>query len=681
MPMPMALPEGVLLERDAVRGRHLVAARPYRRGELVLAQPPYRAVLDEGHSATHCDRTFAPARADQQLLRCSRSKLARYASRAAQKAAWRDGYKEECEALVRCAPRVPPPTVRLAARCLWRRQRDRDKPAEAAGGWQSYEALCSLQHHWDELPASRKQLYAQMAVLVRVFMRGAAAAADSSSASAGPAEPELWAPPQPADSAADEPPPDADEPDGLPSTKSIALLLARFAANAHTIADEELSPIGVGIFPLASMVNHSCTPSTTQVFSGSSIGFYAIAPIAVGEEITISYVELVASRQERRRALLSHYFFDIDVPAEPEPEPESREGWTTEPSPAGVLCTTAPAVSWRTDSADASLCALVWSDGVVLQIEPAGVSAAAGEASGTTASGVEVLPASGAALDTTAAAATGEGGAGTGGGSMTMLEQLLGSGLGGAKLWDQAVGVDPDITPEQAAAVAAAEQEEEEEAGGEADAMMGLMGPTGGGMGGMLGGGGMQQLPEGSLRPKHSAAAIDALPDDYGQRTLGGAAAGGDSAAADGAAGAARAELPTEVRIWGSDAAAAALRQLGEPGVQLLQEIAEAGWERSGGGRGVAALVQLLGRCDDLLGAADAPGGSGSRRLALGPGHVLRLRLQSALVHAAIAAGEWAVATSTAEALTPAYTALYPRCAARPVALCFTVHRRDSRAF
>ena len=95
----------------------------------------------------------------------------------------------------------------------------------------------------------------------------------------------------------------------------------------------------------------------------------------------------------------------------------------------------------------------------------------------------------------------------------------------------------------------------------------------------------------------------------------------------------------------------------------------------------MAALVQLLGRCDDLLGAADAPGGSGSRRLALGPGHVLRLRLQSALVHAAIAAGEWAVATSTAEALTPAYTALYPRCAARPVALCFTVHRRDSRAF
>ncbi len=40
-----------------------------------------------------------------------------------QRAAWVGGYKVECEALVRCAPRVPPPTVRLAARILWRRER------------------------------------------------------------------------------------------------------------------------------------------------------------------------------------------------------------------------------------------------------------------------------------------------------------------------------------------------------------------------------------------------------------------------------------------------------------------------------------------------------------------------------------------------------------------------------
>ena len=38
---PMAeLPAGVELAEDAVRGRHLVATRAFRRGELVLSQAP-----------------------------------------------------------------------------------------------------------------------------------------------------------------------------------------------------------------------------------------------------------------------------------------------------------------------------------------------------------------------------------------------------------------------------------------------------------------------------------------------------------------------------------------------------------------------------------------------------------------------------------------------------------------
>ena len=40
-------------------------------------------------------------------------------------------YKEECAALVACAPGVPPPTVRLAARVLWRRRR-RARPETAS---------------------------------------------------------------------------------------------------------------------------------------------------------------------------------------------------------------------------------------------------------------------------------------------------------------------------------------------------------------------------------------------------------------------------------------------------------------------------------------------------------------------------------------------------------------------
>jgi len=50
-----------------------------------------------------------------------------YADRAAERADWRDGHREECAALAACAPRVPPPTVRLAARVLWTRKRCRQQ--------------------------------------------------------------------------------------------------------------------------------------------------------------------------------------------------------------------------------------------------------------------------------------------------------------------------------------------------------------------------------------------------------------------------------------------------------------------------------------------------------------------------------------------------------------------------
>lgn len=48
-------------------------------------------------------------------------------------------------------------------------------------------------------------------------------------------------------------------------------------------------------------------------------------PIAAGEEVTISYVELAATRWERRASLASQYYFDIDA-AVPGPVPAAGQG-------------------------------------------------------------------------------------------------------------------------------------------------------------------------------------------------------------------------------------------------------------------------------------------------------------------------------------------------------------------
>ena len=60
------------------------------------------------------------------------------------------------------------------------------------------------------------------------------------------------------------------------------------------------------------MLNHSCAPNAFQSFAGKRIVFRAIQPIDAGQEATISYVELAATRAERRAALLEGYCFDID---------------------------------------------------------------------------------------------------------------------------------------------------------------------------------------------------------------------------------------------------------------------------------------------------------------------------------------------------------------------------------
>ena len=56
--------------------------------------------------------------------------LFRYRDKVSQKAAWEAGHREECKALRCIAPGLPPLTVRMAARVLWRRARCRFRVSE-----------------------------------------------------------------------------------------------------------------------------------------------------------------------------------------------------------------------------------------------------------------------------------------------------------------------------------------------------------------------------------------------------------------------------------------------------------------------------------------------------------------------------------------------------------------------
>ncbi len=104
-------------QQDQQRGRHLVASLQIHPGSRVLCESAASAVLYESEVPRRCHLSFELS---QTPLRCGGCKHARYANQQNQRSAWSSGHREECAALAACRPHVPPPTVRLIAKLLWR---------------------------------------------------------------------------------------------------------------------------------------------------------------------------------------------------------------------------------------------------------------------------------------------------------------------------------------------------------------------------------------------------------------------------------------------------------------------------------------------------------------------------------------------------------------------------------
>lgn len=262
------------VEERPGRGRGLFAQQDLAAGQEVLAEQPLAFCLLQEHVSTRCDYTLrAPA---GKLLRCSKSKVARYSSREAQAKAWKDYYRSECEALVKLKPRVPGTTARLVARMYWRRERDLLR----------WNIVSEHENHWPSFSDARKIELTQTASVVKALL---------------------------------------EEEDAAVDLKGICMTLARVACNAHTICDDELKPVAAGVYPVASFTNHSCEPNCVQVYRGREILYKCLRPVACGEELTISYVDLCSLESERRDILRKNYFFDIRPSPPPPPPPKEEE--------------------------------------------------------------------------------------------------------------------------------------------------------------------------------------------------------------------------------------------------------------------------------------------------------------------------------------------------------------------
>jgi len=80
--------------------------------------------------------------------------------------------------------------------------------------------------------------------------------------------------------------------------------------NAHGIcADGFASDSGVGLFPIVSLLSHSCIPNCCFITVGDVIHVRSLTSIKTGEDITIAYVDLMLPTHLRRSDLLRTKFF------------------------------------------------------------------------------------------------------------------------------------------------------------------------------------------------------------------------------------------------------------------------------------------------------------------------------------------------------------------------------------
>nr|GEW80082.1 histone-lysine N-methyltransferase ASHR1 isoform X1 [Tanacetum cinerariifolium] len=247
------------------KGRCLFTARDFSPGDIVFSQEPYVSVPTKTSVESRCGWCFASS----DVKRCSSCHVVWYCGSRCQKSDWKL-HRLECQLLSHLEKnrlRSLTPSIRLIVKLYLRRKLQNEKviPATALD---SYNLVKDLVSHISEVEETQMVLYAQMASLVNVILQ--------------------WP--------------------GL-DIKEIAESFSKLACNAHTVCDSELIPLGTGLYPVISIINHSCSPNAVLVFEGRIATVRAVQNIPKGSEVLISYIETAGSTMTRQKALSEQYFF------------------------------------------------------------------------------------------------------------------------------------------------------------------------------------------------------------------------------------------------------------------------------------------------------------------------------------------------------------------------------------
>ncbi|KAL0207341.1 hypothetical protein P9112_011969 [Eukaryota sp. TZLM1-RC] len=260
------------------RGRHFVTTRKCFAGQVLVSSHSFAKAVFTELVGVVCDYCFGKSRTNTLFMRCSRCKSAYYCSPSCQKLDYAF-HKLECKtgAIQKLQSRCRDPVPLLGLRTLLRK----DLPSSGLTNEGTFDDVLSL---------ASSDLIGGLSVNKL----------DHFTSCIGHALPEHV------------------------STSKVRKILKRISCNAFTITDEELKPLGVGLYPAASFANHSCNPNAFFVFKETHIALIALHELEEGEEVVVNYVDLAEPLGSRREALRKQFSFicrcercsEVDISAE-----------------------------------------------------------------------------------------------------------------------------------------------------------------------------------------------------------------------------------------------------------------------------------------------------------------------------------------------------------------------------
>ncbi|XP_046747207.1 SET and MYND domain-containing protein 4-like isoform X1 [Diprion similis] len=314
--------DGVQITYSEKFGRHLIATKAFKPGDVIAAEEPFASVIYAERYYTHCHHCLSKC---YNLIACPNCPMALYCSNHCQQLAWAAAHQIECR-IISLLPNllnVDKDKIRMLTKIMrllivvtqnGMRIDELRKDTEVAesnsdsrtagftddgklDSFNSRSAL-SLATNMTTRPLIGISAFAcisSLAVLLLAvetnFFKKKFTLAELKDISMYP---------------------------DIPFCGAIMLrACVIMSSNCFSIQQDPGIKSGSGLYVLHSLQNHSCAPNTFRHFEGLTMITRALDPIAVGEQIFTCYgtAHGQMSRDERKKKIMEEYFFDCECPA------------------------------------------------------------------------------------------------------------------------------------------------------------------------------------------------------------------------------------------------------------------------------------------------------------------------------------------------------------------------------